>query len=269
MSGQLVGEVLEARAGQLADLSQAETLALVAIAEKCHADSRQGSVRMSYIEAAIGKSRRTAVRALAQLRQRQLIRVVKRGYKSHGVARASIYELSVLVPSRAAQAPVLGCAIQAGASGDLPLVPNPDVLVPIPDVLVPSLDGTLDGSIDGSLDGCARTAVGELESSGPPSVQPTIRSAYTGTLSIACSNCGAQPENWCTTPDGRVRRVPCVDRIATASLAPVIRLPPRVRSHEGEVPREGPARNNPGHKTIRRHDEHPGQRADIRQPTHR
>lgn len=252
MSGQLVGEVLEARAGQLVDLSQAETLALVAIAEKCHVDSRQGSVRMSYIEAAIGRSRRTAARALAQLRQRQLIRVVKRGYKSHGVARASIYELSVLVPSRAAQAPVLGHAIQAGTSVDLPLVPDPGVLVPNPDVVVPALDGTLDGSIDGSIDGRSRSAGIRHERDGAEPARPTIQSAYAGTLSIACSNCGAQPESWCTTPDGRVRRVPCVDRIATASLAPVIRLPPRVSSHETQAPHQGRARKNPDRTTIRR-----------------
>ena len=104
MSGQLVGEVLAARGGHLAELSQGQTLALVAIAEKCHADSRQGSVRLSHIQAVIGKSQRTAVRTLEQLKSRGLIRVVKRGYKSHGVARANIYELSVLTPHKMAQA---------------------------------------------------------------------------------------------------------------------------------------------------------------------
>ena len=146
MSGQLVGEVLDARAERLADLSQAQTLALVAIAEKCHADSRQGSVRLSHIQAAIGKSQRTTVRTLEQLKDRELIRVVKRGYKSHGVARASIYELSALTPPKVAQPTSGAYATQDGAT-------NGHVLTPNPDVLTPSMGGVLDGSIDGSIDG--------------------------------------------------------------------------------------------------------------------
>lgn len=48
----------------------------------------------------------------------------------------------------------------------------------------------------------------------------------TGALAIACPHCAAEPGNWCTKPDGRVSRVPCVDRIAaTAAIAPVIHLP--------------------------------------------
>jgi DNA-binding transcriptional ArsR family regulator len=153
MSGQLVGEVLDARAERLADLSQAQTLALVAIAEKCHADSRQGSVRLSHIQAAIGKSQRTTVRTLEQLKDRELIRVVKRGYKSHGVARASIYELSALTPPKVAQPTSGAYATQDGATNGHVLTPNPDVLTPNPDVLTPSMGGVLDGSIDGSIDG--------------------------------------------------------------------------------------------------------------------
>ncbi|MEX3644325.1 zinc finger domain-containing protein [Mycolicibacterium porcinum] len=48
----------------------------------------------------------------------------------------------------------------------------------------------------------------------------------TGALAIACPHCAAEPDKWCTKPDGRVSRVPCVDRIAaTAVIAPVIHLP--------------------------------------------
>lgn len=45
-----------------------------------------------------------------------------------------------------------------------------------------------------------------------------IWAAYndTGSLSVACTNCGAQQGQWCTRPDGRVRRVPCVDRSAAS-----------------------------------------------------
>lgn len=175
MSGQLVGEVLGARAEHLADLTQAETLALVAIAEKCHVDSRQGSVRLAYIQAAIGKSQRTVVRTLGQLKDRGLIRVVKRGYKSHGVARASVYELALLAPPRVAQAGGSGYATQDGAT-------TSDVLTPNPDVLTPSMGGVLDGPCDGSLDGSAgaRGAAPTLDPgqfrNDPLEAQSTIRS---------------------------------------------------------------------------------------------
>lgn len=39
----------------------------------------------------------------------------------------------------------------------------------------------------------------------------------TDALSVNCTNCQAQRGQWCTLPDGRVRRVPCVER-ATTSL---------------------------------------------------
>lgn len=38
--------------------------------------------------------------------------------------------------------------------------------------------------------------------------------ADTGALDISCPNCAAEPGHWCTKPDGRVRRVPCVQRAA-------------------------------------------------------
>lgn len=47
-----------------------------------------------------------------------------------------------------------------------------------------------------------------------------IWSAYsdTGALEIACPHCAAATGQWCTKPDGRVSRVPCVARTAEASL---------------------------------------------------
>ncbi|VEG55656.1 Uncharacterised protein [Mycolicibacterium aurum] len=164
-----MGEVLDARSGQLADLTQAQTLALVAIAEKCHADSRQGAVWLAHVEAAIGKSKRTAVRTLEQLKDRGLIRVVKRGYKSHGVIRPNIFELLVLAPPRTAQANDGGCASQDGASADDVLAPDPDVLAPDSNVVAPSLGGNLNGSRDGSKDGGARAR----EASPTPELEPS------------------------------------------------------------------------------------------------
>lgn len=45
-----------------------------------------------------------------------------------------------------------------------------------------------------------------------------IWAAYSDTdaLSSACTNCGAQEGHWCTRPDGRIRRVPCVARSAAS-----------------------------------------------------
>jgi hypothetical protein len=126
VSGQLVGEVLDAaEAGHLDDLSQGDLLALVAIAEKCHHVSRQGSVRIGRIQAATRKSKRTAERVIRRLKQRGHIRVVKRGFKAHGVAKAPIYELNELVPSKVAQANGGASATQDGGS-------NPDELPPSP-----------------------------------------------------------------------------------------------------------------------------------------
>lgn len=54
-----------------------------------------------------------------------------------------------------------------------------------------------------------------------PGRAQAIWEAYndTGTLPIECTNCGAQPGTWCTRPDGRVRRTPCLARIT--AVAPV------------------------------------------------
>jgi hypothetical protein len=45
----------------------------------------------------------------------------------------------------------------------------------------------------------------------------------TGTLDIACPHCDATPGTFCTRPDGRVRRVPCIDRIAASGAVPDVR----------------------------------------------
>lgn len=45
----------------------------------------------------------------------------------------------------------------------------------------------------------------------------------TGALRIDCPNCGATRNKWCTRPDGRVRRVPCVERATTTAAVAVSR----------------------------------------------
>jgi hypothetical protein len=105
VSGELVGEVLTARAGCLADLPATHTLALIAIANRCRTDSRQGWVVKSEITTAVGCSTRTAERIIAALTKRGLIEIVTRGYKLPGQQpRAPVYELSTLPPSKVAEA---------------------------------------------------------------------------------------------------------------------------------------------------------------------
>jgi hypothetical protein len=50
-------------------------------------------------------------------------------------------------------------------------------------------------------------------------VKGAIWRAYcdTGALKIGCPNCGAPRNKWCTMPDGRVRRIPCLRRITISA----------------------------------------------------
>jgi hypothetical protein len=174
MSGQLVGEVLDAaEAGHLDGLSQGDLLALVAIAEKCGTENRQGSVRIGRIQAAMGKSKRTAVRALERLKQRGHIHVVKRGFKSHGVARASIYGLNVLAPPKVAQATDDACATQDGVSPNV-LAPKRPCACAKSECACATQGGVLDGSIDGSIDGgaCATDGANVPANPEPPQEIP-------------------------------------------------------------------------------------------------
>jgi hypothetical protein len=159
MSGQLLGEVIDALEMGL-KLTQAERLALIAIAEKCHADTRQGSVRFDRIQAAVGASRRTTERVLHNLRKRGIVWVVARGYKARGKLRAPIYQVAKLPPIMVAE-----------ATGVV-FPPNRDELPPnrrlasaksgrASATRVPltwgasTIDGSIDGevSIDGVIDG--------------------------------------------------------------------------------------------------------------------
>jgi hypothetical protein len=100
MSGQLVGEVIAASAElRKRGLSRRGYEALIGIAEKSHAVTRQGSVRRSWIRDAIygAVSLRAADRAIRELKRLELIEVIKRGYKPpKGKAVAPIYEIAEL-----------------------------------------------------------------------------------------------------------------------------------------------------------------------------
>jgi hypothetical protein len=101
LSGQLVGEVLDASDALRAQgLSERGFHALVAIAEKAHVESRQGSVPWKHIRAGLfGASQSTAKRAIADLKAVGAIVVVKRGFDNHsGRKCAPIYEIQALEP---------------------------------------------------------------------------------------------------------------------------------------------------------------------------
>lgn len=98
MSGKIVGEVLAA-APRLRDmgLSERSFHALVAIAEKCHHQTRQGSVRWDHIRNGLyGASKRTAERAVHELRDAGLVTVSATGYGNQHMARAPIYRVAAL-----------------------------------------------------------------------------------------------------------------------------------------------------------------------------
>jgi hypothetical protein len=92
MSGQLVGEVIDAAASLKArGVSERGFHALVAIAEKAGAD-RTASVRWDHIRAGLyGASKRTAQRAVDDLLTAGLIGIVRTGFRNQHDARAPIY----------------------------------------------------------------------------------------------------------------------------------------------------------------------------------
>lgn len=98
-----MGEVLDAaEAGHLDEISDHAFHALLAIAERCRADTRQGSVSQSRIRAAIRtrNSTRTFERAMRELKAAGLVQVVRRGHKpaNSDTAVAPVYELAELPP---------------------------------------------------------------------------------------------------------------------------------------------------------------------------
>jgi hypothetical protein len=152
MSGQLVGAVYAASPKLRANgLSKNGFLALLAIAEKCHVRTRQGSVRWEHLcDGLYGVSKRTAKRAVRELREVDLIQVVKPGWANqHDEGQAPIYQLW-MVPLVASSKKL---------DGD-----NPDLDGDNPDLdgdkhpPATSSDSSLDGSIDGSIDGVGARA---------------------------------------------------------------------------------------------------------------
>lgn len=103
--------------------------ALIAIAEKAQTDTRQGTVRWDHIRAGLfGKSRRTAERAVQDLRDKKIIDLVEAGYKNGHRSRAPKYEIRPIVDSdiQVAESTDPGSDIQvAESAGQIP--PNQEL----------------------------------------------------------------------------------------------------------------------------------------------
>ena len=165
MSGQLVGEVIDALGTGAIVLKNkdgsddlASRLALIAIAERCYTDTRQGSVRKARIESATGKADRTVDRIIRKLKDAGLIRVVKPGHKPPGGDPvAPLYELSELSPSKVAEASAEPSPSKV-ADASAELSPNPAELSPnrpgafATDPPVTCSAATYDGTYDGTTD---------------------------------------------------------------------------------------------------------------------
>lgn len=123
MSGQLVGDVIAA-AGHLRErgLSERGFYALIAIAEKCRdTKSRQASVNWNHIRAGLyGASKRTAERAVQDLKTAGIVVVLKPGFNNnHGRSCAPVYRIAPLTDadSQVSQSVADETDIQVSASG--------------------------------------------------------------------------------------------------------------------------------------------------------
>ena len=184
MSGQLVGEAIAASPQLRAcGLSRNGFLALIAIAEKASNGDREASVRWSHLQDGLyGVSVKTARRAVKELEQVGLIRVVSAGWANqHGASRAPIYEVRIGTPVSTSTnrigTPVststnrIGTPVSTSSGVDVDKSKldvdksklDVDTVVPLT-----SADISLDGSFDGSIDG-ARARGQANRPTGPPS----------------------------------------------------------------------------------------------------
>lgn len=165
MSGQLVGEVFAAQPYLQAEgLPERAFHALLAIAEKAHRDTREGSVRWDHIRAALyGKSLPTAKRAIADLKSAGLIVLTRRGFNNQaGRSAAPCYRITERItqmsqsPTERTDHPDEPIATTRTDHPDEPIAPSERIKsggrtdqnrerTDHPDEL---LDGSLDGSSD-------------------------------------------------------------------------------------------------------------------------
>jgi hypothetical protein len=212
VSGQLVGEVIDA-ADRLksSGLSERGFHALLAIAEKCHTTSRQGSVRWDHIRAALyWASMSTAKRAVHDLRSAGLVKVIKRGFDNHaGRACAPIYEIAPL-PERVTQvtqSPDPERVTQVTQSPEGERVKTEGRTGQIGG-RTGHLGDLLDVSIDGSLDVCAADAAPQPAST--PQPNPYCAEHMPWGTEDDCRKCGrarTRHERWLADKPAHDREV--------------------------------------------------------------
>jgi len=152
MSGQLVGEVIAASSAfRAAGLSERGFHALVAIAEKCHTQTRQGSVPWKHIcDGLFGASKRTAERAVQDLKTFGAIRIVKSGFNNNaGRVCAPIYEIGALTDTDTQ------VTRSGGTDTDKPAT-DTDKPATDTDTQVSYLTGLLTGLLTGARPECSR-----------------------------------------------------------------------------------------------------------------
>jgi hypothetical protein len=145
MSGQLVGEVIAASPELYASgLSKNGFLALIAIAEKCHQRTRQASVPWVHLcHGLYGAHKRTAERAVRELKDAEFIQVARRGYKApNGDSAAPIYRLMKLPTS-----------VSVTRNQPTPVSVTPDEATDKIDEATDTQGVVLNGSINGSING--------------------------------------------------------------------------------------------------------------------
>lgn len=213
MSGQLVGEVLDAaEAGHLDDLSANAFVALIVIADRAHTDTRQGSVRADRIAVAIRRpnapwcattagSRSTVERAIRELKTAGRISVVKRGFNNaHGKAHAPVYEVAPFPSTSVTEAGASVSVTEADGNGgpfpsnDRPFPSNRgSVSVTQGDDLTLFLDGPIDG-------GSARQNETAPDEPQPPPDNPPPNQSSNNPLVPAAAT--AALPNWVRGPHG-------------------------------------------------------------------
>lgn len=205
MSGKLVGEVLDASARlQESGLPERAFHALVALAEKCHTDTRQGSVRWDHIRAGLyGASLSTAKRAVRDLKTAGLVTVIKRGFDNHhGNACAPIYRVEPLSErvtqvnqslqdERVTQVTQSVGGERVNSGGPTGQIDGRTGHPGDP------LDGSLDGSLDGGVPATAApaTPTTSIPEEGPSRKCPAHRH-IDGWVEPNCRDCGRAKKNY-------------------------------------------------------------------------
>ncbi|OBB07554.1 hypothetical protein [Mycolicibacterium conceptionense] len=158
-----MGEVLAASDElQARELSPRAFHALVAIAEKAGVHDREASVRWDHIRAGLyGASKRTAERAVEELKAAGLISVVRPGFKNQHAAQAPVYRVLALVDhdTQVSVSKEEDHDTQVSVSGSVDTDKSElDTDKTASGYRHPGV--VLDGSLDGSIDG-ARARLGD------------------------------------------------------------------------------------------------------------